>query len=80
MTVPIPQGENSFEKYAEQVKYFSSVVVGPGMGSRPESKVLLEVLLQHYNGPVVIDADALNLIAEYDMHDLCLHRKAPTNS
>jgi hydroxyethylthiazole kinase-like uncharacterized protein yjeF len=79
MTVSIPEKDATFEKYAEQVKKnFSSVVVGPGMGYRPEARRLIETLLGAYDGPVVLDADALNLLSEYNLHSLCLHRKGAT--
>ena len=60
------------------MRQFSAVVVGPGMSHRPEAKKLIETLLSSYNGPVVLDADALNIIAEHDLHSLCVHRKSPT--
>jgi NAD(P)H-hydrate epimerase len=57
---------------------YSSVVVGPGLGMRPEGKRLLEELLTNYPGPLVVDADALNIIAEYRLHPLLVRRKGMT--
>lgn len=42
---------------------FTSVAIGPGLNTTPESKMVLEKLLQHYKKPVVLDADALNLLS-----------------
>ena len=78
MTMTIAEDEKDFGKYAKQIQQFSTVVVGPGMGHRPEAKKMLEWLLTYYQGPIVIDADALNLIAEHNLHSMCIHRKAPT--
>jgi hydroxyethylthiazole kinase-like uncharacterized protein yjeF len=78
MTITIPDNETNFEKYASLMKLFTAVVIGPGMGNQPESKKMLEWLLKNYQGPVVLDADALNIIGEHDLHALCVHRKAPT--
>jgi NAD(P)H-hydrate epimerase len=78
MTLSIPENEKNYDRYADQLNQFSAVVMGPGMGSRPESKRLVELLLSYYQGPIVLDADALNLIAEHQLHSLCQNRKAPT--
>lgn len=56
---------------------FSAVVVGPGLGQRPEGADLMKQLLQGYNGPLVIDADGLNIIAEHKLFDLLAGRRAP---
>jgi NAD(P)H-hydrate epimerase len=78
MTLSIAENEKTYEQYAERLKQFSAIVMGPGMGSRPGAKKLLEILLGYYPGPVVLDADALNLISEHGLHGLCQRRKAPT--
>ena len=50
----------------EQVKIagFSSVAVGPGIGTNEETQVVLKALIQNANCPLVLDADALNIISE----------------
>ncbi len=40
-----------------------TIVMGPGMGTAPYVRVLMEVVLEHAYVPMVIDADALNAIA-----------------
>ncbi len=78
MTLSIPENEKNYDHYLERLKQFSAIVIGPGMGHRPEAKRLIELLLVHYQGPIVLDADALNLIAEHQMHSQLLHRKGAT--
>lgn len=78
MTLPISEDDQNYARYGEQIKSFSAIVIGPGMSHRPEAKKLVELLLSYYKGPVVIDADALNLISEHKLHDMCRQRKAPT--
>jgi NAD(P)H-hydrate epimerase len=56
---------------------YSSVVIGPGLGLRSDGKVLLEEILASYNGPVVLDADALTLVVEHKFYDLLRQRRAP---
>lgn len=78
MTLSIPESEKDYQRYEAEIKNFSAIVIGPGMGHRPQSKALIEKILNFYPGPVVIDADALNVIAEHQLHSLCQNRKAPT--
>lgn len=71
------EGED-FDRYRQTLHTYSSIVVGPGLGLRPDGKRLLEELLANYKGPIVLDADALNLIADHGMHELLVSRRAPT--
>jgi hydroxyethylthiazole kinase-like uncharacterized protein yjeF len=57
---------------------FSAIVVGPGLGMRPEGAQLLKQLLVQYQGPLVIDADGLNLISDFKLYDYLTKRKHPT--
>ncbi|WP_413670922.1 NAD(P)H-hydrate dehydratase [Mucilaginibacter sp. Mucisp86] len=43
---------------------FSSIAVGPGLGKDDNSLSLLKAIIKNYKKPMVIDADALNLLAE----------------
>lgn len=42
---------------------FSSIAVGPGLGTDDEALLILRSILSDHNKPVVLDADALNIIA-----------------
>jgi NAD(P)H-hydrate epimerase len=42
---------------------FSAIGIGPGIGRNPETQEVLRALLQQ-NKPMVLDADALNILAE----------------
>jgi NAD(P)H-hydrate epimerase len=42
---------------------FSAAGIGPGLGTHPETAQSLKRLIQNFHGPVVFDADALNLLA-----------------
>lgn len=41
----------------------SGIAIGPGLGTSSKAKKLLLQLLQDFKGPMVLDADALNIIA-----------------
>lgn len=55
---------------------FTTVGIGPGIGKAPETLALLTDLLPTLNKPMVVDADALNLLAEHRE----LLKKLPPNS
>jgi NAD(P)H-hydrate epimerase len=42
----------------------SAIGIGPGIGNSKETNSLLKLLLNKWNGPLVLDADALNVIAD----------------
>lgn len=54
----------------------NTVAVGPGIGTHPVTEELLRYLLSKLNKPCVLDADALNIIAE----NKDLLEKIPTGS
>lgn len=78
MLVPLRWSGPDYDLYKKNLPTYSSVVVGPGLGLRSDGKQVLEELLSVYPGPVVIDADALNLIADHRMHDLLVRRRGTT--
>jgi ADP-dependent NAD(P)H-hydrate dehydratase / NAD(P)H-hydrate epimerase len=55
---------------------YDSIVIGPGLGVEREVGNLLNELLLSYQGPVVIDADGLNVIVKYDLYQSLLDTKA----
>lgn len=54
---------------------FNAVAIGPGLGTEVHSFTLLDTTFREYLHPIVIDADALNILA-----DNYLLKKAPENS
>lgn len=53
------------EKIREAFQRASVVAVGPGIGREAWVSELMEFLLMEYHGPLVIDADGLNYVAEH---------------
>jgi hydroxyethylthiazole kinase-like uncharacterized protein yjeF len=78
MSVPLNLTSTEYQGYRKNLSEYSSIVIGPGLGMRPDGKQLLTDLLANYNGPVVIDADALNLVSEHRLFDLLAKRRGPT--
>ena len=56
-----------FSRLPASMDRYTAVAVGPGLGRRPETKEALLALLsaaQERNLPVIVDADALNILSE----------------
>lgn len=62
--------------HAPDVQSMDALGIGPGLGTTPESAKALAQVLESKDAPVVIDADALNMIAS---NSALLHR-VPANS
>ncbi|MDD3145675.1 MAG: NAD(P)H-hydrate dehydratase [Candidatus Riflebacteria bacterium] len=67
----LPSSDGGFdlstEKCLELAGRFRTVLAGPGWGRGDSRAMALENLLQHWNGVAVLDADALNLVADSDI-------------
>ena len=57
-------------------KKYNAIGIGPGIGKEIKTMQVIEHLFAHYEGPMALDADALNLISEYDS----LFDKIPKNA
>src|SRR4029079_8730338 len=50
-------------KMEEDISKFTCVGIGPGIGTASETRKVLQEIFGAYKKPVVLDADALNLIS-----------------
>jgi len=48
--------------FSGELSSYSVVGIGPGIGTAPRTKALLETILRSYKKPIVLDADGLNMI------------------
>lgn len=71
LQISLPEAMLSFDKNEEyltevflEAGKYSSVGIGPGIGKAPETVKMLEKILTEFRQPMVIDADALNIISE----------------
>jgi NAD(P)H-hydrate epimerase len=69
MTLPLAEtgtgalsGE-AWETIAERVATCDALAIGPGLGRHPETVSLVRRVLKERQGPLVVDADALNQVA-----------------
>lgn len=59
------EGKTDFEAVSSNRNGYDAVAFGPGMGMNNETAFLLQQVLKLYDGPIVVDADGLNVISEY---------------
>ncbi len=53
---------------------YDAIGIGPGLAEHSNTLEVLICLLQTYNGPMVIDADALNLLSNHQLHHLLCNK------
>lgn len=60
-----PAGSGKWvEPFRFDADKFSSLGIGPGLGTGKETAVAVKNLLAEFGGPLVLDADALNILSE----------------
>ena len=70
MQVYLPEAMTSIDKsetYCSEINDilpYTAIGVGPGFGKNPETVILLKKIIQEATQPLVLDADALNIIAD----------------
>ena len=79
ITLPLPEREGHLDEKAanclkEQLKHFTTIGIGPGIGRSSEILAIMELLLES-DKPLVVDADGLYALKPY-LHELKA-RKAP---
>lgn len=62
-------GHISEEWLQKELDYATAIVLGPGLSMNEDAKCIVETVLTKSVVPVVIDADALNLIAKYNLYE-----------
>ena len=78
---PIPSFRGRFSVFAaiaimKMLKDIDAVVIGPGMGRSAGTLAVVKQVLMHFNGPVVLDADGINVMASHK--DIMRGRTSPT--
>lgn len=73
----LPEAMLSFrEHYQNNLDKYTSMGIGPGIGTDNVSKKMLDYLLQNFKKPIVIDADALTILSS----NLVFMKKIPANT
>ena len=66
---------DSLEEVRSRLQHMDAVLIGPGMGRSEGTKTLTEMILREFHGPVILDADGINVMAAHK--DIMRERTAP---
>ncbi|HLK29316.1 MAG TPA: NAD(P)H-hydrate dehydratase [Puia sp.] len=61
--ITVDDDENIITGIKEELSKYTVIGIGPGISTDARTKFLLETILHQYKKPIVIDADALNIIS-----------------
>jgi len=84
MTLPLPEsaagrlGKVGVPRLMEMAVQVDAAGIGPGLGRDPETQSLVLEFLEKFEGPVVIDADGINAIAEAGTEKVLRNRRETT--
>jgi|GEM_PF-675072 len=77
MTGIIPSDPSSAQKALDRLYRYDSLVIGPGLGRTQKTFELVASLLLNFQGPIILDADALHVFSFYDQISLLRKRVGP---
>lgn len=78
MTGYIPLDQSKWSRLIKDLEKYDSIVIGPGLGRSLRSRALVLEILNNFSGPVVLDADAINVLNIKEDADVFRLRSAPT--
>lgn len=78
MTGFVPHDQAKWGKLIKDLDKYDSIVIGPGLARSLRARALVLEILNNFSGPVVLDADAINVLNIKDDADVFKMRNAPT--
>ncbi len=78
MTGYIPLDTNKWPRLISDLNKYSAIVIGPGLARSTRARKLVLEILSNFSGPVVIDADAINVLNLDEDREVFSVRNAPT--
>jgi hydroxyethylthiazole kinase-like uncharacterized protein yjeF len=78
MTGYIPLDTNMWPRLIRDLNKYSSIVIGPGLARSTRARRLVLEVLNNFDGPVVLDADAINVLSLKEDAKVFSMRNAPT--
>ena len=70
LQIALPEAMSSFDKEEDrltelpELKKYNAIAAGPGIGTAKQTQAVILELIEKTNVPLVLDADALNILAE----------------
>ena len=78
MTGYIPNDQAKWGRVLQDINKYDSIVVGPGLARSTRSRKLVLEILNNFSGPIVLDADAINVLSMKEDSGVFAMRNAPT--
>lgn len=78
MTGYVPNDQAKWSKLIKDLNKYDSIVIGPGLARSIRARTLVLEILNNFSGPVVLDADAINVLNIKDDAEVFKMRNAPT--
>lgn len=78
MTGYVPLDQSRWPVLLKGLDKYDSIVIGPGLGRSNRARMLVLEILNNFSGPVVLDADAINVLSLKEDKDVFKLRNAPT--
>jgi ADP-dependent NAD(P)H-hydrate dehydratase / NAD(P)H-hydrate epimerase len=78
MTGYIPLDQSKWGRLLKDLNKYDSIVIGPGLARSNRARMLVLEILNNFSGPVVIDADAINVLSLKEDAEVFKLRNAPT--
>lgn len=78
MTGYVPLDQAKWGRLIKDLEKYDAIVIGPGMGRSNRARMLVLEILNNFSGPVVLDADAINVLSLKEDADVFRLRNAPT--
>lgn len=78
MTGYIPNDQAKWPKLLRDLEKYNSIVIGPGLARSVRARKLVLEILNNFSGPVVVDADAINVLSLKEDAHVFKIRSAPT--
>lgn len=78
MTGYVPLDQSKWGRLIKDLDKYDSIVIGPGLARSVRSRMLVLEILNNFPGPVVLDADAINVLSLKEDAEVFRTRHAPT--
>jgi len=78
MTGYVPNDQSKWPKLLKGLDKYDSILIGPGLGRSIRARLLVLEILNNFSGPVVLDADAINVLSLKEDAEVFKLRNAPT--
>jgi hydroxyethylthiazole kinase-like uncharacterized protein yjeF len=78
MTGYVPNDQAKWGRLLKGLDHYDSIVIGPGLAKSNRARMLVLEILNNFPGPVVLDADAINVLSLREDAEVFRMRSAPT--